>query len=294
MKILNFGSLNFDYVYRVDNIVSPGETVSATEVHQYCGGKGLNQSIALARAGAEVYHAGLVGPDGGEFITLCGMNDIDTKYIRTIEERTGHTIIQVDHKGQNSIVVYGGANQRVDKAFVDEVLSGFGRGDIILLQNEISCLDFIIDRACEKEMGIILNPSPFNDRIRNCHLEKVSMFIINEVEGFDMTGERDPDEILDSMGVKFPEAEIVLTIGESGSIYYCNEKKMRQKAYRVNAVDTTAAGDTFTGYFVAEMAHGRELKDTLDIAAKAAAIAVTRNGAVPSIPTFDEVVDFKS
>ncbi|MGN8774732.1 ribokinase [Candidatus Weimeria sp. HCP3S3_B5] len=292
MKILNFGSLNIDYVYRVNSIVTPGETVRALYMHEYCGGKGLNQSIAIARAGAKVYHAGMIGADGEQLVTMCGASGVDTSYIRTIGEKTGHTIIQVDQCGQNSIIAYGGANQKIDEKFIDEVLADFDRGDILLLQNEISCLGYIIDRAYEKGMGIILNPSPIDDELLSLDLGKISMFILNEVEGFQISGERDPYAILDSMNQKFPKAEVVLTLGEDGPIYSDGTHKVRQKAYKVDAVDTTAAGDTFTGYFVAAISQGRHIKDTLDIASRASALAVTRNGAAPSIPSADEVIEY--
>ena len=223
---------------------------------------------------------------------MCGVSGVDTSYIRTIGEKTGHTIIQVDKCGQNSIIAYGGANQKIDEKFVDEVLADFYRGDILLLQNEISCLGYIIDRAYEKGMGIILNPSPIDDELLSLDLGKISMFILNEVEGFQISGERDPYAILDSMNQKFPKAEVVLTLGEDGSIYSDGAHKVRQKAYKVDAVDTTAAGDTFTGYFVAAMSQGRHIKDTLDIASRASALAVTRNGAAPSIPSADEVIEY--
>ncbi|MDE6964630.1 MAG: ribokinase, partial [Lachnospiraceae bacterium] len=183
MKILNFGSLNIDYVYRVAHILQPGETLKAGEMEVFPGGKGLNQSIAAARAGAEVYHAGMVGADDGGFLLdVCRENHVNTDYIRMAEGKSGHTIIQVDDNAQNSILLYGGGNRKITEDFIREVLAGFGKGDILVLQNEINLLDVVIDRAYEKGMKIVLNPSPFDEGLDGCDLSKVSVFLVNEIE----------------------------------------------------------------------------------------------------------------
>ena len=140
MKVLNFGSLNLDYTYRVSHIVREGETISSKDVEMHLGGKGFNQSVALARAGVPVYHAGLVGEEGLDFYDTCQECGIKTDYIKTVTGRCGHTTIQVDEEGQNSIVLFGGANQKNSKDYVDEVLKNFDTGDIILLQNEINLI----------------------------------------------------------------------------------------------------------------------------------------------------------
>ena len=201
MKVLNFGSLNIDYVYTVDHMVAAGETLASSGMNVFCGGKGLNQSIALARAGAPVFHAGMIGPEGG--VLLSG---VDTRFIRMVEEKSGHTIIQVDRSGQNCILLYGGANRAVSQAFADGVLDFFEAGDVLLLQNEISCLDVIIDRAYEKQMTIVLNPSPYDGNLDACDLHKVSLFLLNEIEGQQLTGEREPDVILSRIRQMYPQA----------------------------------------------------------------------------------------
>ena len=162
MKVLNFGSLNLDYVYQVESILIPGETQASKSRQIFCGGKGLNQSIALAKAGIPVYHAGLIGEGGEPLLEVCKENGVNTEFIRQIPGPCGHTVIQVDENGQNCILLFGGSNRSMTKEFVDTVLDSFEEGDIILLQNEINELDYIIDRAYEKHMMIILNPSPFD------------------------------------------------------------------------------------------------------------------------------------
>ena len=291
MKVLNFGSLNLDYVYQVESILIPGETQASRDRQTFCGGKGLNQSIALAKAEIPVYHAGMIG-DGGEILLeTCKENGVNTEFIRKITGPCGHTVIQVDKDGQNCILLYGGANRSITREFVDEVLSAFGKDDIILLQNEINELDYIVDRAYEKGMMIILNPSPYDDKLKACDMSKVSMFLVNEIEGYQITGERKPERILAAVKEKYLSAKIVLTLGGDGSVYQDETGIYHQGIFKVKAVDTTAAGDTFTGYFISSIIDGMSVKEGLEMAAKASAIAVSRPGATASIPIKQEVLD---
>ncbi len=289
MKVLNFGSMNVDYVYQVDHILIPGETLASKERNVFCGGKGLNQSIALAKAGIPVYHAGLVGEGGDALLDACRQNDVNTEFVHRVKGPCGHTVIQVDKNGQNCILLFGGSNRCMTKAFVDEVLDAFDKGDIILLQNEVNELDYIIDRAYEKEMMIVLNPSPYDQALETCDLSKVSLFLINEIEGFQITGEEEPEKILAKIKEKYPEAAIVLTLGGDGSVYQDKTGTYHQEIYKVKTVDTTAAGDTFTGYFISSIIEGLPVQEGLRLAAKASAIAVSRPGATASIPLREEV-----
>ena len=294
MKVLNFGSLNLDYVYQVESILIHGETQASKSRQIFCGGKGLNQSIALAKAGIPVYHAGLIGEGGEPLLEVCKENGVNTEFIRQIPGPCGHTVIQVDENGQNCILLFGGSNRSMTKEFVDTVLDSFEEGDIILLQNEINELDYIIDRAYEKHMMIILNPSPFDNALENCDLSKISLFLMNEIEGFQITGEKEPDKILTKVKSLYPKAKVVLTLGGDGSVYQDETGIYRQGIFKVKAVDTTAAGDTFTGYFISSIIDGLPVQDGLELAAKASAIAVSRPGATASIPLRSEVVKEKS
>jgi len=289
MKVLNFGSLNLDYVYSVEHMVMAGETLAAGGMNIFCGGKGLNQSIALAKAGVSVYHAGMIGEEGRILLDTCKAGGVHTEFIREIPGKSGHTIIQVDKNGQNCILLYGGANRSITKEFADEVLGHFEKGDILLLQNEINLLDYIVDRAYEKGMMIILNPSPYDSGLDACDFSKISMFLMNEIEGWQITGEKEPDRILEKLRELYPDAKAVLTLGSDGSVYQDKEIRHRQGIFQVEAKDTTAAGDTFTGYFIASIIEGMPVEKGLEMAAKASAIAVSRAGATASIPTREEV-----
>ena len=175
------------------------------------------------------------------------------------------------------------------KEFVDEVLADFGEGDYLILQNEINLLDYIIDRAYEKKMKIVMNPSPFDEKLNSCDFGKVYLFLLNEIEGEQITGYKDKDQILEALNKKFPNARLVLTLGSDGAVYYDGQEKVFQDIFKVKAVDTTAAGDTFAGYFIAALIERRGIQEALRMAAKASSIAVSRPGATPSIPSADEV-----
>lgn len=291
MKVVNIGSLNIDYVYSVDHIILPGETESTGSRNIYPGGKGINQSCALAKAGACVYHAGLIGEDGRLFIDVCRKYGVKDSFLRIVDGPSGHTVIQIDKQAQNNILLYGGANQRFTTSYIDEVLEHFSSQDLLLLQNEINLLPYIVDKAFEKGMQIALNPSPFNEKLQAVDLQKISLFLLNEVEGYQLTGQTAPLQILQELRNQFPQARIVLTLGKDGAVYADQTQEFFQPIFPVKAVDTTAAGDTFTGYFLAGLTEGIPIQETLRISAKAASIAVTREGAIPSIPYRQEVLD---
>lgn len=292
MKVLSFGSLNIDYVYHVDHIVNKGETLSSSSLDVIAGGKGLNQSIALAKAGAEVYHAGKIGEEGKFLLDWCKENGVNTDWVGIEPDtKTGHAIIQVDENAENCIVLFGGSNQKQTKEQIDRTMEAFGKGDVLLVQNEINHLPYLIDKAYEKEMMIILNPSPMNEKIFECDLNKVSLFLVNEVEGEQISGVKDEKEMCAVLREKFSAAKFVLTLGSKGAYYFDQNDICFQEVFKVDAVDTTAAGDTFTGYFVAEMLNGSTVERALKVAAKASSIAVSRKGASISIPVREEVVN---
>ncbi len=290
MKILVFGSLNVDRRYTVDHFVMPGETLSSIGLGTFSGGKGLNQAIACKKAGSDVYMSGKIGADGAFLLAELKEAGVDTEHVYIDEkEFSGHAIIQVDKNGQNCIILYGGTNRTISEEQIDKVLADFSQGDIILLQNEINNMDYIIAKSYEKGMHIALNPSPMDDALLACDLSKVTYFIMNEIEAAAIAGENDPDKAIAMLNEKYPHSKIVITLGGDGSKYFDGEIIHEHGIYSVNAVDTTAAGDTFTGYFLNGLLEGMEAMDIMSMAAKASAIAVSRPGAADSIPAKDEV-----
>lgn len=289
MRIMVFGSLNIDHTYHVPHLLRMGETMASHAYTRNVGGKGFNQAVALSRAGSDVCFAGAVGKDGAfltDYLKACG---VDTSCIRTLDEPTGHAIIQVDAAGGNAILLFGGANQCISDEMIAHALSGMKRGDWILLQNEINDGARIIRAAHEQGLRVILNPSPVSDELLSWPFELVDYLILNEVEGEDITGEHEPQRILDELLRRYPCCRVVLTLGEQGAVYGSGSMRCTQAAYACDVVDTTAAGDTFTGYFLHAAAVEEEIGSALEQAACAAAIAVSRPGAASSIPNREEV-----
>lgn len=290
MKVLDFGTLNYDYVYQVDHILVGGETSAALSMETHIGGKGLNQAIALKKAGVNVFMAGSLGTDGVSIRELCRKEGVNTDYLASVDGKSGHTIIQVDKDAQNCIMLYGGSNRKQEKPQIDQTLEDFGIGDILLLQNEINHLNYIIDKASEIGMTIVLNPSPFDDNLKTCDMGKVDYFIMNEIEGSLLTGKERYRDILSAMRLMFPKARTVLTVGKEGAYYQDENVQVFQEAFPVKAVDTTAAGDTFTGYFIAGLVNGTDINRNLRMCARASSIAVTKKGATDSIPEYEDVL----
>ncbi|MFE7065105.1 ribokinase [Sutcliffiella sp. NPDC057660] len=289
MKFLNFGSLNIDKVYTVPHFVTAGETLSSVNYAEYAGGKGLNQSIALAKSGASVYHAGKIGKDG--LFLKKELDQAGVKVDGILEDGfvTGHAIIQVNESGENCILLFGGANREIEMEQVDRVLADFQVGDFLVLQNEINCGEYIIDAAHEKGITIALNPSPMNASIRKLDLTKIDYLILNELEGREITGRSEPGEILDHLLTTYNNLKVVLTLGTKGSIYRDAVQEFKQRIFEADVVDTTAAGDTFMGYFLCTVAKNGNIVEALEVASKAASVTVSRSGAAKSIPFLDEV-----
>lgn len=295
MKVLCFGSLNIDYTYKLDHFVQKGETISSKELIVCSGGKGLNQSIALSKAGGDTYHAGAIGEDGRFLLEQLNEAGVNTEYVAVLSNvRSGNAIIQNEAGGDNCIILYGGANQSITKEQIENVFEHFEKDDFIVLQNEINELDYIVKCAKEREMRIVLNPSPMNEKVLRLPLEYIDYFIVNEVEALQILGkeknqELDGIKLAEELRRRFPGAAIVLTMGAVGAVYVDSKETVTQAAFKVQAVDTTAAGDTFTGFFIGGIMRGLETKEAMLEAAKASAIAVTRQGAAPSIPTWEEI-----
>ena len=289
MKLLDFGSLNIDHTYQLPHLVRPGETLASDSYHKSEGGKGFNQAVALAKAGQEVYLAGAIGQDGLFLRDYLQELGVHTEHLCVLDAPTGHAMIQLDTEGQNCIILFGGTNGMITETMIDEVLADFGAGDYLLLQNEISHVDSIICAAHAKGMHIILNPSPMSPELLTWPLELVEWFILNEIEGADITGKTQPEEMLDELLRRYPACHVVLTLGERGSVYADATQRMYQSIVSAHTVDTTAAGDTFTGYFIHALLQGEAIQQALKTAACASAITVSRPGAGRSIPAAEEV-----
>jgi len=290
--VLNLGSLNSDLVYRVPHIVRPGETLASLGFERHPGGKGANQSVALARAGARVRHLGRVGPDGQWLRTVLAESGVDTSTIAKAEEASGHAIIQVSQQGQNSIVLFPGSNQQIDTAAIDQALAACHSGDVLLTQNETNGIPHAIRAAKARGLQVWCNPAPFDSSVRDWPLSDIDTLIVNETEGRELSqcsNSADTDTILHALQALLPQAIIVLTLGADGVHCAQGEHRHFVSPNDVPVVDTTAAGDTFVGYLLARHLAGDALPAALTTASRAAELSIGRAGAIPAIPTWQEV-----
>ncbi len=288
-SVLNFGSINVDYVYTVEHFVRPGETISCQEYRRFAGGKGLNQSIALAQAGAYVYHAGKVGSTDTWLKTLMEDKGVDTGFVEIISGSSGHAIIQVNAAGENAIIIVGGANQLMSESDVQRIVADFEPDDYLLVQNEVNAVPLIIQSAKAKGLKIVFNPAPMSADVLNYPIGLVDILIVNETEAHSLTEESEPERIYETLNQRFPQIALVLTMGNKGAAYFSPQARFFQPAEKVHGVDTTGAGDTFIGFFLAELISTNDPKAALAYATRAAAICVTRHGAADSIPSRREL-----
>lgn len=238
MKVLCFGSANLDHVYKVDHFTVPGETQGCLEYNIKCGGKGVNQAIAMAFAGNDTYFAGIIGSDGGLLKDALVDKGVHIDYMKISNKPTGHAIIEVDQSGQNHILLYGGTNKEIDFEYIDEVLSHFSKGDIVVLQNEINNVPYIIERCYEKEMKSFFNAAPYDIAVKNYPIEKVTWFVVNETEGAALSNEEDYEKIIQTLKQKYPHTHILFTMGKEGSRVLTDKEDIKVEALKVNAVDS--------------------------------------------------------
>lgn len=293
MKLLNFGSLNKDFVYEVGHFVQPGETMSSRGLFINCGGKGLNQSIAAAKAGCEVFHAGVVGADGGMLEEKLRENGVDVSLLQRADSPNGHAIIQVDAAGQNCILLYGGTNQMLTREYIGRTLDAFAgeRDVLVLLQNETNLVGEIMGEAHRRGLQTALNAAPMDAKVLGYPLETLDWLVVNEVEGRQIAGCRTDGEILPFLREKYPDCGILLTLGSRGACCARGAEAYRIGCHAVDVVDTTAAGDTFSGYFLASMFEKGNIPEALRLATAASALAIGRKGASDSVPLRQEVED---
>ncbi len=288
-QVLNLGSLNVDRVFRVSHLVRPGETIGSRSLREFAGGKGANQSIALARAGVRVAHCGSVGPDGQWLLETLAADGVDTRMISTSSLPTGQAMIQVADDGQNAIVLLGGANREITSAQIDAALDRCNASRVVLTQNETSGVPYLIEQASRRGFSVVFNPAPCTADVLDYPLTQVALLMLNESEGELISGSSSPEGMLTALRQRLPTIEVVLTLGSAGAIYAGHQGTIRVPAAPAQVVDTTAAGDTFIGYFLASRIAGMSIEQALRTACRAAAICVGRTGAIDSIPHRAEV-----
>ena len=283
-RLVNLGSLCVDNVYAVPNIAAAGETVASLSHAVHPGGKGLNQSLAAARAGATVAHFGCIGADGHWLKDALAQADVDVAGIREVPGASGHAVIQVNPQGENAITIAGGANRRLTEADFDAAYAGLNAADWLLLQNEINDLERVLARAAETPAKVAFNVAPVDGRERAYDLAGVDLLIVNEVEAAALAGVAEPEAALETLCQRHPKSDVVLTLGRAGLRHGRGTARASLDAFPVKAVDETAAGDAFVGYLLAALLEGRGMHEALRRGSAAGALAVTKAGAATSIP----------
>lgn len=285
MTIYNLGSINADLFYSLPHLPLPGETLASTTFSRGLGGKGANMSVAAARAGARCAHIGAVGPDGAWAVERLTEYGVDTRPVVTLPEATGHALILVDAAGENSIVLYPGANRALSETHIADVLAQATAADTFLTQNETNLQREAAEIAASKGMRVVYAAAPFDADAVQAVLPLMNMLVLNEVEAQQLeqaTG-LSPD--------KLPVADVVMTLGAKGCRWFHDGQAQDFAALKVTPVDTTGAGDTFTGYLLAGLDRGMPMAQAIALAQKAGALMVTRHGTADVIPDLKDVQD---
>ena len=288
-KLVNLGSLCIDNVYRVAGIAGPGETVASNSHQVFAGGKGLNQSIAAARGGAAVVHVGCVGADGDWLRQTLAAEGVDVRGVRIADGASGHAVIQVNDAGENAIVIAGGTNRSLTAADMERALSQVEDGDWLLLQNEINDLAGVLRHSRESGCRVAFNVAPVDGREAGYDLDGVALLIVNEIEAAALAGQDEPQAALAVLTERYPDADVVLTLGSDGLVHARAGATTVLPAFRADAVDETAAGDAFIGFLMASLLAGETMAQALRSGAAAGALAVAKAGAASSIPVLADV-----
>jgi ribokinase len=292
-KLINLGSLCIDQVYRVPHLTGAGETVASLSHQVFPGGKGLNQSLAAARAGAQVIHIGCIGSDGSFLVEVLDGAGVDVTGVRCIPSRqSGHAVIQVDDQGENAIVIAGGCNRLLETQDVLRATTQALQGDWLLLQNEINDLPGVLTAARKCAARVALNVAPADAASARYDLGGVDLLIVNEIEAAVLaaTSPDEPQAAVEILRARYPLLTVVQTLGGQGLLYSVPGQVQRSMAaLPARTVDETAAGDAFIGYLLAGLLAGVPLADALLQGSAAGALAVTRAGAANSIPDSAEV-----
>ncbi len=285
-RLVNLGSLCVDNVYAVPNIAAAGETVASLSHAVHPGGKGLNQSLAAAKAGAAVAHFGCIGADGRWLKDVLANAGVDVRGVREVAGTSGHAVIQVNPRGENAITIAGGANRRLTEQDFNAACVGLGDADWLLLQNEINDLERVLARAEEAPARVAFNVAPVDGREQAYDLAAVDLLIVNAVEAAALAGGRvaEPEAALRALAARYPDCDVALTLGRDGLLFARGAERSRLAAFPVQAVDETAAGDAFVGFLMAALIDGQDMQEALRRGAAAGALAVTQAGAATSIP----------
>lgn len=286
--IYNLGSINADFLYEVPHLPARGETVAARGLVSGLGGKGANQSVAAARAGAEVRHIGAVGPDGGWLVERLESFGVDTAFVEQVETPTAHAVVKIDGQGENQIVIFPGSNHRQSMDVITKALEDAGEGDWLMIQNETTLVPNAAEAAAALGLHVAYSAAPFDARAVEEVLPHLTLLIMNDVEARQLV------QALELPLSSLPVPHVLITKGRDGAEWLDKDlgETVSVPAFPVTAIDTTGAGDTFAGYMVAGLSRGLKPLEALRLASAAAALSVTRKGTADAIPSLAEVEAF--
>ena len=288
MAIWNLGSVNIDIVYGVSHILEPGETISATNRQVFLGGKGTNMSVAAARAAARVHHIGAVGKDGGWAAQRLLEYGVDTRNIAVLDTETAQAVIMVDPEGENAVLLHPGANAMVPQVTLQAALAEAVTGDWLVIQNETNLQRTAAQMGKRLGLKVAYAAAPFDAERVQAVLPYLDFLILNAVEAAQLqaaTGQAPGD---------LPVCDVIVTRGSAGADWHGTCGKEHFPAIKVKPVDTTGAGDTFTGYVLAGLDRGMPMDQAIMQATKAGALMVTRHGTADVIPDLSEVHAFQA
>ena len=299
-KICVIGSINMDLVVNVDEMPKKGQTLIGSNFKEVPGGKGANQAVAASRLGANVCMVGKVGSDGfgQNLLNQLKNNNVDTKYIQIEEGASGVALITVDKNAENAIVVSPGANFKLAQKDIDNCIDAIKESNVVVIQLEtpIDTIKYALEKSKELGKFTILNPAPAvklgDDIIKNVDLLTPNETELEILSGVSINNE---DDILKAAQVMLEKGvkKLIVTLGSKGSLYIDKENKKFKKSYKVDAIDTTAAGDSYTGAIAVSLSQGKNVEDAIDFASKVGALCVTKEGAQTSLPTIEEVLNYK-
>ncbi len=291
--ILNFGSINIDYVYRLKTLPQAGETLSCQGFARFLGGKGINQSIAIARAGGAVKHIGAVGADGAFALAQIADMGLDTNDIRVTDTATGHAVICLDTQGENHIIIHAGANAELTRDQINNALDTNANANPkpppnsqwVVIQNETNLTEYIAKSAKQRGLSLAYSAAPFDATACQTILPYLDILAVNETEATALSH---------AMQTPITELKIptlLITKGAMGAELWQNGACISVKGLPVKAIDTVGAGDTFFGSFIARLQNGETPQQALNYAATAAALQCTQKGAATAIPSQQTVLN---
>lgn len=284
MTIFNLGSINIDHTYHLDYFVEKGETLVASDYQIALGGKGANQSVAIAKAKGQVFHIGAIGQADKKFLKLLASCGVNTSYVQELDSPSGHAIVMVEKQtGQNQIIIYSAANRKIKKEQLENALQKANPQDWVLAQNETSLVADFFEMAKQKNLKICYSAAPFIPQQTAKLLPLTDLLVVNEIEITALC------EYLDCKIIDLKIPHLIITKSDKGISYFGEQGNFDLSARKVKVVNSTGAGDTFLGYLLARISQGWSIKQASEQAIIAASLQISKQGTINAIPSLEEV-----